>query len=395
MKKQFVLLRAFTWVILGLFLGFSPQYSTASPVPAKEYTCELPPPATLSITGVTASSLSVAWSTVGGASKYKVTVYNMDNNTSYPTQYVNHPQNTLTIAGLPAGTHIRIGVSATSCAMGSSYGAEIFVEGVTSIIIGDSIVEYCNPGSTPLSQQGVYERCLVFGAPPGNNYYEVYKASITGIHSYYSPWGISFAMVAPCKEGLLFHVTNQSNIAVLQISDTQLAVVDANNYDNFLCLISAPTWNSGAVTCLASQIRFTISFPNYSPTGSNGFSFSMYDNYGLQSCYGQATPPAVCGSVRRENEADFVLQIDNPFEVTPNPFNDQLSIRYRLEEDSPVMITLYNGTGQAVRSAQQPGQLPAGDYEQVLETGDLPQGLYYLSLQSNAGKQTRILIKRE
>ena len=63
----------------------------------------------------------------------------------------------------------------------------------------------------------------------------------------------------------------------------------------------------------------------------------------------------------------------------PNPFKDKTSIKYCLPEKTEVRLTLFNSEGGIVKELLCKIQ-EAGTYEIVLESQDLPDGIYYYRL---------------
>jgi len=73
--------------------------------------------------------------------------------------------------------------------------------------------------------------------------------------------------------------------------------------------------------------------------------------------------------------------------VYPNPFSGEAKVTFHLLNPEIVILTLYNSTGQSVRSLNK-GSFPSGDHECTLDAGNLASGLYLLKLQ--AGSQLHI-----
>jgi hypothetical protein len=78
------------------------------------------------------------------------------------------------------------------------------------------------------------------------------------------------------------------------------------------------------------------------------------------------------------------------FEVYPNPFKDQLNLKYTLDHDMKVSIDLYDNLGRLVKNIQSPVRLESGEHTLsfgVNENG-LESGVYYVKFRS--GDQTTI-----
>ncbi len=77
------------------------------------------------------------------------------------------------------------------------------------------------------------------------------------------------------------------------------------------------------------------------------------------------------------------------YSVYPNPTNGTLNLRFLQAEDGPVNMDIYSLAGQKLRSSCL-GTFPAGSHEVRIHTGDLPGGIYLLSLN---GKYTKFIKK--
>ena len=75
----------------------------------------------------------------------------------------------------------------------------------------------------------------------------------------------------------------------------------------------------------------------------------------------------------------------------PNPFNPSTTIRFALPKQVPVTLVLYNLLGQTVSTLVE-GNLPAGEYQIVLNATDLRSGLYLYRLRAGTFTQSRKLV---
>lgn len=71
----------------------------------------------------------------------------------------------------------------------------------------------------------------------------------------------------------------------------------------------------------------------------------------------------------------------------PNPFTQTTTIRYRIGDEGPVSLTVYDACGKAVSTLVNSMQ-SAGQHEVVFDSGALPEGIYYYTLQTNNAVQT-------
>ncbi len=74
----------------------------------------------------------------------------------------------------------------------------------------------------------------------------------------------------------------------------------------------------------------------------------------------------------------------------PNPFNPATNISFDLFEASRATLKIYSLTGQHMATLVD-GFFPAGAYEIALQAGHFSSGLYLYSLETGAGKQTRVM----
>ena len=99
------------------------------------------------------------------------------------------------------------------------------------------------------------------------------------------------------------------------------------------------------------------------------------------------------GSTLRHTEG-----IDNFLEtaglnIFPNPFDDQITIEYKLEQGGPVNITVLDLFGRIVRSmAQQSVSMP-GSYREVIDLSNLAPGTYFVQIQGEGFHHTEKLLK--
>lgn len=90
-----------------------------------------------------------------------------------------------------------------------------------------------------------------------------------------------------------------------------------------------------------------------------------------------------------------VKKIENDFDISayPNPFNSRLYCHYRLENESPVTVTIFNILG-SIQSTWHQVQGP-GEYNTPFELGMLQKGIYLLKLQIGDYSFTRKVVRNE
>lgn len=82
------------------------------------------------------------------------------------------------------------------------------------------------------------------------------------------------------------------------------------------------------------------------------------------------------------------------FNTSPNPFKENTQLSLDLLEASEVYIVVYNSLGQEIRTILPPTELKQGKYNYMLDGADLVSGVYYVTIRSNNGVQTKSIIKQ-
>ncbi|HLP94969.1 MAG TPA: T9SS type A sorting domain-containing protein [Saprospiraceae bacterium] len=77
--------------------------------------------------------------------------------------------------------------------------------------------------------------------------------------------------------------------------------------------------------------------------------------------------------------------------VSPNPASDALYLDFDMKEQAPVRFEIWDMQGNMVKT-ESLGVMPAGTHRQLLELGDIPNGMYVLNLQSQGGRTYRKVI---
>lgn len=81
--------------------------------------------------------------------------------------------------------------------------------------------------------------------------------------------------------------------------------------------------------------------------------------------------------------------------VIPNPFNDQLTLRYDLPSEAKVQAFLFNSQGQKVKQLVNETVSATGHHQKVIELGEpLPAGIYFLRFQAGEKVFTEKLLKQ-
>ncbi len=86
------------------------------------------------------------------------------------------------------------------------------------------------------------------------------------------------------------------------------------------------------------------------------------------------------------NDDPLVIPIVNSISVYPNPFRGSATLRYRLEDNGPAKLSVYNQRGQLVHSADVSSG--KGEHELSWSPSGLADGVYLLRLKSSRGIST-------
>ncbi len=82
------------------------------------------------------------------------------------------------------------------------------------------------------------------------------------------------------------------------------------------------------------------------------------------------------------NGVEDILSEEENLSVYPNPANQQLNIRYTLNETSPVTIKLFDAEGKTIRTITNENKL-IGNYQQSISVDDVSAGIYVCSITTN------------
>lgn len=144
--------------------------------------------------------------------------------------------------------------------------------------------------------------------------------------------------------------------------------VDIDNRD-FSLLGNSPAIDAGIST------EFDFDYLWQSRPVGNGWDIGAFEFDGIVSSVLDETI----------NPDDFNIS------VYPNPFNAQFTISFSLQQFSPVNITLFNVTGEKVKDIIQQ-DFTAGGHSIPVNVIELPSGIYFLRMNTNAAMKTAKLV---
>jgi hypothetical protein len=80
--------------------------------------------------------------------------------------------------------------------------------------------------------------------------------------------------------------------------------------------------------------------------------------------------------------------------VSPNPASHTLYLDFEMKASAPIRFELWDMQGQ-IRRTELLDALPEGKHRQLLELGDLPNGIYLLTLQSQGSRTCRKVLVQQ
>ena len=83
--------------------------------------------------------------------------------------------------------------------------------------------------------------------------------------------------------------------------------------------------------------------------------------------------------------------LSNNIKVYPNPFSDRVQIEFELKTASEVQLSLYDNTGRILDVMS--GHYGKGKCSIIMNTPEIPPGMYYIHLKADAAFFTYKLIK--
>jgi hypothetical protein len=162
---------------------------------------------------------------------------------------------------------------------------------------------------------------------------------------------------------------------------------DFNYYSNFPFKLS---WEEDQPFIIDYLTQFTPNFPQ--PIESLSFSFHYLDTPISYEVYAEITFKseffdylATTVGIPSAPEAGM------DFSVYPNPLTEVATINFYLPEPSNTLLALYDIGGRMVKTLHQ-GSLSSGRHTFELERGQLPQGFYFLKLNSEFGNIARKIV---
>ncbi len=89
-----------------------------------------------------------------------------------------------------------------------------------------------------------------------------------------------------------------------------------------------------------------------------------------------------------ENESNAVVNDFRILNVYPNPFNPKVTIEFYVPQSSPVVVTVFNSSGQKIANANYQAQLTTGRHKVQFSLSTQASGVYYFVVKQ--GEQQKI-----
>ncbi len=123
-------------------------------------------------------------------------------------------------------------------------------------------------------------------------------------------------------------------------------------------------------------------------------SYSFIDHNPGQKSYYRIAQHDIDGTLNYTNIVRSSCTLADGFGVWPNPFRDKILVNVVCNNASLAVIKLYDGKGALVKTQQ--ANLLQGNNQVAVETGQLPGGMYMLSVEWNNGQMKKAvqLVKR-
>ncbi len=160
------------------------------------------------------------------------------------------------------------------------------------------------------------------------------------------------------------------------------AVDNADSYELQYKLLTSTTWIdqivmatsinlNGLMDCSDYEYQVRTICQNSESAWSESFVFSM---------------ECIVSNNEIENGVDDL-------EIQPNPFNDQLFVKFNLSEGRDITINIFNSTGQLISAEKhRPG---SGESNLTInDLGAMSSGVYFIAITTNIGTKVRKVIKQ-
>lgn len=384
------------FVAIHLLILFLPKISGAHPHTGSIQTiCPLPPPQTVSIEGVTPSTISLSWTPVPNAALYRVSMYNQTDQVALPDAYTSSPFIELGELDTDSDEYL-IGVSASACAGGIEFGTETYIEYKPRIIIiVDEIVQRNCPAPVldMLPAEKLQEINLPFNSF-NSDLIETKRIRISGNNTLNTGY-VDFLIWVDCYMQIRFYELEVQGAVQIPLGNSIKYVFTDGASPFFEIINGACDINICKVNLycfVPCQMDQGTCFIENDPTSCGGRS-NMPDHLLLAG--EDSSPTPIAAKREGEHNKNIVRASARSYlNVAPNPCSDVIKVQFHLDQPGPVSIQIFNATGSVAQNLLPQQWLDSGAHSTSISVGEvLNKGVFFLVLQHGDQRIVAPLIK--
>lgn len=188
---------------------------------------------------------------------------------------------------------------------------------------------------------------------------QLYNSSLNRISFNYHMYGQNMGSLA-------LQVSNSSNSGYTQIWSR------SGNQGN--------SWQSATVTIPSGYLSGGYYLRFVGTTGSNWLSDIALDNI----CFSSTS--------KRLDDDGLAGELTLDMQAYPNPFSQSTTIEYTLSEASEVLLSVHDMTGKEIKRLVNGVSQDVGMHQVVFDAEDIPNGIYFYTLQAQGVRKTDKLI---
>jgi hypothetical protein len=162
--------------------------------------------------------------------------------------------------------------------------------------------------------------------------------------------------------------------------------IETNGYKLTLIAGSKVDIDPSLLSPLSPNVDIKIELPPGCNSKLQPVTYQDIATFCKSTRYNPMLPKTLMEAVKA-NTRETILQ------ATPNPFSQQVNLKYELQQDDEVELVLYNMLGQVVKVIQSQTTVVKGTHELTVTTNDLQNGIYLLSLKTKNGIKTQKVLK--
>jgi serine protease AprX len=120
----------------------------------------------------------------------------------------------------------------------------------------------------------------------------------------------------------------------------------------------------------------------------------------ITPCFDMISVLKYMAQMRTGSETNLSVDTNNVatntdhFILFPNPAKEEINIRFSLQKESAIKISIYDVSGKLVSTNQSSSKFPKGEFIKTVDTRSLQQGMYMISIETSEYKETKKLIIR-